>query len=132
MPGEHGNIIPEPKYAPPYPQAFYAFWPKHALRAGALITGVVLALLVLAVALRVPMDPNMPPLPDAGMYVPAPEWYLFLLFQPFWYFTGEQARWLPLGTFWAPLLFLGFLLAVPVFFRRKAAWKKGGGVVLVL
>ncbi len=132
MAGEHGGIIPEPKYAPPYPQAFYAFWPKHALRAGALIIGVLLALLALAVALRVPMDPNMPPLPDAGMYVPAPEWYLFLLFQPFWYFTGEQARWLPLGTFWVPLLFFGFLLAVPVLLRRKAARQGRGGAALVL
>lgn len=114
-----GNFIPEAKYAPPYPQAFYAFWPKHALRAGSLVVAVLMVLLLLAMVLRVPMDPTMPPLPDAGMYVPAPEWYLFLLFQPFWYLTGDQSRWLPAATFWLPLVLLAFLFLVPLIFRKK-------------
>ncbi len=113
------EIIPDPKYAPPYPQSFYPFWPRHAFRAGALIAGVLLGLLILSFAIRVPMDPAMPPLPDAGMYVPSPEWYLFLLFQPFWYLTGDHARWLPLATFWLPMLLLAFLFLVPVVFRRR-------------
>lgn len=113
------EIIPEPKYAPPYPQSFYAFWPKHAVRAGALIAAVFLGLVILSFAIRVPMDPAMPPLPDAGMYVPSPEWYLFLLFQPFWYLTGEHARWMSLGTFWLPALLLAFLFLVPVIFRKR-------------
>lgn len=115
------EIIPDPKYAPPYPQSFYPFWPKHAVRAGALIAAAFLGLVVLSSAIRVPMDPAMPPLPDAGMYVPSPEWYLFLLFQPFWYLTGEHARWLPLATFWLPVLLLAFLFLVPVIFRRRQA-----------
>lgn len=108
------------KYAPPYPQSFYPFWPKHALRAGALIAAVFFVLVLLASFWRVPIDPAMPPLPDEGMYVPSPEWYLFLVFQPFWYFTGDLTKWLPLGTFWIPLLVFTLLLAVPVILRRGA------------
>lgn len=113
------EVIMEPKYAPPYPQSFYAFWPKHAAKAGMLVSAILAGLLLLVLLIRVPMDPAMPPLPDEGMYVPSPEWYLFLLFQPFWYLTGENAKWLPLGTFWLPVLALVFLLLVPVLFRRR-------------
>jgi hypothetical protein len=119
------QIIMEPKYAPPYPQGFYAFWPKHALRAGALVAAVFGMLLLLAFLVRVPMDSAMPPLPDEGMYVPSPEWYLFLLFQPFWYLTGDSVKWLPLWTFWLPVLALLFLLLVPFLFRRKHAARAG-------
>lgn len=113
------EIIAEPKYAPPYPQAFYAFWPKHALKAGALVSVIFLILLALSLLIRVPMDPAMPPMPDEGAYVPAPEWYLFLLFQPFWYLTGDNARWLPVATFWLPLLAVLFLFSVPFVFRKR-------------
>jgi len=119
------EIVPEPKYAPPYPQAFYPFWPRHAVNAGGLLVIVFLGLLMLSILIKVPMDPVMPPLPDEGMYVPAPEWYLFFLFQPFWYLTGDHARWLPLGTFWLPVLALVFLFLVPVIFRRKQSPRVG-------
>jgi quinol-cytochrome oxidoreductase complex cytochrome b subunit len=112
-------IIKEPKYDPPYPQSFYAFWPKHAIRSGLLIALIFLGLLLLSFYLRVPIDPIMPPLPDEGAYIPAPEWYLFFLFQPFWYLTDENAKWLSLGTFWLPLLVLAFLFLVPVIFRKR-------------
>ncbi len=113
-------IIMEPKYAPPYPQSFYAFWPKHALRAGALILAIFLVLLLLSYFMRVPMDPAMPPMPDEGFYIPSPEWYLFFLFQPFWYLTGDNAKWLSVGTFWLPLLAVVFLFLVPVIFRKRS------------
>jgi hypothetical protein len=62
----------------------------------------------------------MPPLPNEGEYIPAPEWYLFLLFQPFWYLTGDNAKWLSIGTFWLPVLFITLLFLVPyVLGRRK-------------
>jgi len=110
----------EDKYAPPYPQEFYAFWPKHAIRASIAVAIVLLAIVLLAVFFQVPTDPNMPPLPTEGEYIPAPEWYLFLLFQPFWYFTGDKAGWLSMGTFWLPLLILLALFLVPyVSGRRK-------------
>ena len=114
------EVIMEPKYAPPYPQSFYAFWPKHAIKAGMLVTAVFAMLLLLAFFIRVPMDPAMPPLPDEGMYVPSPEWYLFLLFQPFWYLTGDNVKWLPLGTFWLPALAVTFLFLAPFIFRRRS------------
>lgn len=119
MANEKTEIIMEPKYAPPYPQSFYPFWPKHAVKAGSLISVIFLGLLLLSIFIRVPMDPTMPPMPDDGAYVPAPEWYLFLLFQPFWYLTGDNAKWLSVGTFWLPLLTLAFLFLVPVIFRER-------------
>lgn len=127
MPVKHDQTttVVNSKYAPPYPQSFYPFWPKHATNAGGLVALVFLGLLILALVIRVPMDPAMPPLPDEGMYVPAPEWYLFLLFQPFWYLTGDHARWLPLATFWLPVLALVFLFLVPVIFRRRRSLRTG-------
>jgi len=119
MASEKREIISDPKYDPPYPQSFYPFWPKHALKAWLLITIILLGLLLLSYYLRVPMDPNMPPLPDEGANIPVPEWYLFFLFQPFWYLTGESAKWIPIGTFWLPLLALVFLFLIPVIFRRR-------------
>lgn len=114
-----------PKYAPPYPQSFYAFWPKHAIRAGALVSAIFLILLLFSYFMRVPMDPAMPPMPDEGFYIPAPEWYLFFLFQPFWYLTGDNAKWIPVGTFWLPLLAVVFLFLVPVIFRNRSKTRFG-------
>jgi hypothetical protein len=113
------EIFRDPKYDPPYPQSFHAFWPKHAVKAGLLISVIFLGMFLLSYYLGVPMDPIMPPMPDEGAYIPAPEWYLFLLFQPFWYLTGDNAKWLSLGTFWLPMLMLGFLILVPVIFRKR-------------
>lgn len=121
MDNKEPAIIMEPKYAPPYPQSFYAFWPKHAVKAGILVSIVFAMLVLLAFFIRVPTDPAMPPLPDEGMYVPSPEWYLFLLFQPFWYLAGDNVKWIPLGTFWLPVLAMVFLFLVPFIFRRRSA-----------
>jgi len=120
MANKKTKIIMEPKYAPPYPQSFYAFWPKHAIKAGTLISVIFLGLLLLSYFIVVPMDPAMPPMPDEGFHIPAPEWYLMLLFQPFWYLTGDNAKWLPVGTFWLPLLAVVFLFLVPVIFRKRS------------
>ncbi len=119
MAGKEKNIIKDPKYDPPYPQSFYAFWPKHAIKATTYMLILIAVPLVLAYYYQVPSDPNMPPLPDDGMNIPAPEWYLFFLFRPFWYLTGDNVKWLSLGTFWIPLLVALFLLLVPVVFRRR-------------
>lgn len=119
MPNKKIEIIKEPKYAPPYPQSFYPFWPKHAVKAGTLVSVIFLALLLASYFVQVPIDPTMPPLPEEGAYVPAPEWYLFFLFQPFWYLTGDNAKWMLVGTFWLPLLAVVFLLLVPFIFRKR-------------
>jgi hypothetical protein len=113
------KIIKDPKYDPPYPQSFYAFWPKHAIKATVYVSILLLAPFLLAYAFQVPTDPNMPPLPDDGASIPAPEWYLFFLFQPFWYLVGENTKWLSIGTFWLPLAALVFLLLVPLMFKRR-------------
>lgn len=109
----------EAKYAPPYPQEFYAFWPKHAIQAGSLVAIVFISIFLLALFFQVPDDINMPPMPNEGEYVPAPEWYLFFLFQPFWYLTGDKAGWLPLATFWLPLLFVVALFLVPTMLGKQ-------------
>ena len=119
MAGEEREIVKDPKYDPPYPQSFYAFWPRHAIKASTLVALLFLMLILLASYFRVPTDLNMPPLPDEGANIPAPEWYLFLLFQPFWYLVGDYAKWLSVGTFWLPLVALVFLLLVPVMFKRR-------------
>ena len=113
----------DPKYAPPYPQAFYRFWPKHAVKAGLVVLITFAAIVVLSYYFRVPTDPDMPPLPDEGANLPSPEWYLFFLFQPFWYLTGAQAYLRPLGTFWVPLLLTIGLFVLPFFLGKK---KKSG------
>lgn len=113
----------DPKYAPPYPQAFYRFWPKHALKAGLVVWVTLVAIVWLSVLYPLPTDPNMPPIPDAGARVPAPEWYLFLLFQPFWFWTDASAALRPLGTFWLPVALLSGLVLLPFFFGRE---QKGG------
>ncbi len=111
----------DPKYAEPYPQAFYRFWPRHVIMV-VIIAGAFMGLLFwLANQYPLPTDQNMPPMPDEGAYIPAPEWYLFMLFQPFWYLTGDNAWLRPLGTFWLPLLILIGLVALPFVFGRKRA-----------
>ena len=115
------HMIIEEKYAPPYPQGFHAFYPKHAIKAGFTVV-VTLALIIgCAIYFQVPTDHNMPPLPDHGAYVPAPEWYLMFLFEPFWYLTGEAAMWRQIGTFWVPLIVIGGLFIMPLIFGRKKA-----------
>lgn len=107
------------KYGPPYPQKFYPFWPKHAIKAGLLLLIIFIGLLLLAYFFKMPSDINMPPLPDEGMGIPAPDWYLLFLFQPFWYLIEDNAKWLSIGTFWLPFLAVTFLFLVPVIFRRR-------------
>ena len=114
------ELIMESKYAPPYPQSFYPFWPKHAVKAGTLISIIFLGLVLLSYFISVPMDPAMPPMPEEGYHVPAPEWYLMFLFQPFWFLTGDNVKWLSVGTFWLPLLAVVFLFLVPVIFQKRS------------
>jgi len=115
------EIIRDPKYAPPYPQDFYRFWPRHAVKSAVAIVATLALIVTLSVYFVVPTDINMPPLPDEGIYVPAPEWYLFFLFQPFWYLINELSPMLRLGTFWAPFAVGVLLLATPFLLGRKKA-----------
>jgi quinol-cytochrome oxidoreductase complex cytochrome b subunit len=119
------EIIIPPKYAPPYPQAFHRFWPTHAVKSGIVVAVTLAVIVVLSYLYRVPTDHNMPPLPDAGAYIPAPEWYLLFVFEPFWYLTEEQAIWRQVGAFWIPLAVFVFLLVLPFLFGRKK-WSGSG------
>ncbi len=121
MTGSDKDIIIDAKYAPPYPQGFHRFWPKHALKAGIAVLITFVIIVLLSYFFRVPTDHMQPPLPDHGAYVPAPEWYLLFLFEPFWYLVGDNAVWLQIGTFWVPLAILLFLVVIPFFFGRKRA-----------
>ena len=42
------------------------------------------------------------------------------IFRPFWYLVGENTKWLPIGTFWIPLIIVSFLFSVPYIFKKKA------------
>ena len=98
--GREKEMYIDDKYAPPYPQEFDRFWPHHALKAGVAVI-ITLALLVgLSLIFTVPTNHDQPPLPSHGMHIPAPEWYLLFIFEPFWQFTGENAAWRQIGTFW--------------------------------
>jgi|TARA_B100000315_G_scaffold216740_1_gene216857 hypothetical protein len=119
------DIIIDPKYAPPYPQEFHRFWPTHAIKAAMAMLIAFVAIIVLAYLFQVPTDHTRPPLPDHGAYIPAPEWFLFFVFEPFWHLTGKNAVWLQVGTFWIPLVGVVFLLLVPFLFGRKKASAQG-------
>jgi quinol-cytochrome oxidoreductase complex cytochrome b subunit len=121
MTGKQSSLIRDPKYDPPYPQDFHGFWPRHALKTMAVSILTIALVVGLSYFYRVPSDINMPPLPTEGEYLPAPEWYLIFIFQPFWYLTGKAAEWLPLGTFWAPVAILLAGFALPLVFGRKKA-----------
>ncbi len=111
----------DPKYAEPYPQRFYRFWPWHTFKVSLVVTVVIGAIVYLAITYQVPTDSNMPPMPDDGMFIPGPEWYLFLLYQPFWYLTGENAYLQQLGTFWIPLLLVVGIIVLPIIFGKNRA-----------
>lgn len=131
MTAKNREILHDPKYDPPYPQSFHTFWPKHAIKATLFVILLWSVPFVLAYLYQVPVDPVMPPMPDDGMNIPAPEWYLFLLFRPFWHLVGDDVKWMSLGTFWLPLLVVTFLFSVPFIFKKQkeagskmGLWKK--------
>lgn len=115
----YGEMYVDEKYAPPYPQEFDRFWPHHAFKAGIAVI-ITLALLVgLSIFFQVPTNHDMPPLPNHGVNVPAPEWYLLFLFEPFWQFTEGNEVLRQIGTFWIPLGVIVVLLGIPFAFGRK-------------
>lgn len=114
--------ITDPRYAPPYPQKFYRYWPRHFIKgiAAALITvGIIVAL---AYQFRVPAPFDLAGntvLPDDGMYIPGPEWYFLFLLQPFWYLKGELAKWQFIGTGVIPGVIFIFIILIPFIFKNK-------------
>ncbi|HHL39715.1 MAG TPA: hypothetical protein ENJ37_04355 [Deltaproteobacteria bacterium] len=116
--------LSDPRYAPPYPQEFYRFWPRHVLTTGLIVVVLIAVLAGLSAKFYVPTDFNMA-FPDDGMYIPGPEWYFLFLMQPFWYFAGESQGYAVLGTFYAPLLIVLLLVLTPFIFSKRRRRKKG-------
>ncbi len=120
-------VVDDPRYQPPYPQKFHSFWPRHAIQAGLFVAIVYGIIIFLANRYPLPMDPNMPPLPDDGMYIPGPEWYYLLFLQPFWYLKGDTKNLQFLGTFVVPLVLLIIFVLVPFLLGRLSitgiAWR---------
>jgi ubiquinol-cytochrome c reductase cytochrome b subunit len=48
--------------------------------------------------------------PTSATFVPRPEWYFLFLFELLWLFPG---RWIPVATFWIPVLLILTLLFLP-------------------
>lgn len=100
------------------------WWPHHVLKAGSLMILIFIVVIVLAIKFQVPdKAPEIVPFSDDGQYIPGPEWYFLLLWQPFWYLKGPYKHLLPYGTI-APFIFLLFLIFLPFirmpsFFKRK-------------
>ncbi len=71
----------------------------------AVVSFVLLLLLIfLAWKLGAPLEEQADP--TSVTYVPRPEWYFLFLFELLWWFPG---KWIPVATFWIPVL-LGLLL----------------------
>ncbi len=121
---EQKNTPFDPRYAPPYPQEFHRFWPRHAIKGSIVVVVVVAVVCVLAYFFSVPTDFNMA-FPDDGMYIPGPEWYFLFIFQPFWYFKGSLKGAVFLGTFVLPILLIAFLILVPFIFKKERKIGRG-------
>ncbi|HAP67901.1 MAG TPA: hypothetical protein DCQ99_09060 [Nitrospinae bacterium] len=104
------------------------WWPHHVLKAGSLAIIILIVVVILAIKFQVPDDaPAIIPGPDDGQYIPGPEWYFLLLWQPFWYFTGETKHLLAYSAI-VPFIFLFFLIFLPFIripFKRKAEVNPG-------
>ena len=99
------------------------FWPHHVLKSGFLMLLVLAVIVTLSYYYRVPIfsadHPEIVPMADDGMYIPQPEWDFLLFWQPFWYLTGGLKHWIPVFTFYVPVLFFLTLFLVPFLLGRK-------------
>lgn len=120
-------VVVDPRYAPPYPQQFHAFWPRHAIQAFIMVAVFYGLIIFLANKFPLPTDASMPPFPDDGMYIPGPEWYYLFFLQPFWYLIGDLKNLQFLGTFIVPLFLAVFFVLVPFIFGKLSikgiAWR---------
>ena len=112
------TTVTDPRYAPPYPQSFHEFWPRHAIQAGAIVIGIIVLIAGLAYFYRVPFDYSNV-FPDDGMYIPGPEWYYLFFLQPFWYLKGDLAKWQFIPTAVIPAFVVIFIVLVPFVFKRR-------------
>ena len=87
---------------------------QHLLRDGVVAFLLLMALVWMAVAWKVPMEEVADP--TDTLYVPRPEWYFYFLFELLWKFPG---KWIPVATFYIPLAAVLLLVFLP-FYDRTA------------
>lgn len=85
---------------------------EHLLRDGVVALLLLLLLVWMAAAWKVPMEEVADPTDTE--YVPRPEWYFYFLFELLWQFPG---KWIPVATFYIPLAGVLVLLLLPFFDR---------------
>lgn len=115
------------------------WWPCHVLKAGSLSIILLVGAVYLAGIYQIPDDaPTMIPMPDDGQYIPGPEWFFLILWQPFWFFTGMKKKYLFLTAI-IPIICTIYLIALPfihkipfhripglgILFRKIREMKKG-------
>lgn len=88
---------------------------EHLLRDGVVAFLLLLALVWIAAAWKVPMEEVADP--ASTEYVPRPEWYFYFLFELLWLFPG---KWTPVATFYIPLVAVLLLLLLPFYDRTPA------------
>ncbi len=89
------------------------WWPHHVLSAGTVSIIFFAILYYLSSTYQIPDDaPEMIPLPDEGEYIPGPEWFFLIFWQPFWFFTGMKKK-LLIWTAIVPILISAFLVLLP-------------------
>ena len=85
---------------------------EHLLRDGVVAFLLLLVLVWMAAAWKVPMEEVADP--TSTTYVPRPEWYFYFLFEFLWGFPG---KWIPVATFWIPLAAVLLLVLLPFYDR---------------
>lgn len=85
---------------------------EHLFRDGIVALILFVALVWMAIAWKVPMEEVADP--ASTDYVPRPEWYFYFLFELLWLFPG---KWIPVATFYIPLVGVLFLLFLPFYDR---------------
>ena len=91
------------------------FYPYHAIKDSVAVALVVAALLTIAWAVPVPLEPQADPTDQT--YVPRPEWYFLSLFQLLKYFPGRLE---PIAAVGIPTALLALLLLLPFMDRGPA------------
>lgn len=109
----------DPGYAEYYTRAYAAtkrggtrFWPDIVAKDIAASFGVIVVLLLLALAFGAPLEP--PADPTDSSYVPTPEWYFLPFYQLLKLFPGSMESTIAVGV---PLLLVIALLGLPFYDR---------------
>ena len=87
---------------------------EHLLRDGVVTFILFLFLVGMAAAWKVPMEEVADP--TTTEYVPRPEWYFYFLFELLWLFPR---KWIPVATFYIPLVTVLVLLLLPFYDRTS-------------